>query len=130
MNSEDTTTKSCLNCGEELNGKYCINCGQSDSVSRITIKETIGHFFSSSFSIEGPFRKTITDLVKNPGHLFREYIAGHRKSYYKPVALFVLSTALYLIIRAMTGYDPLEGEMGELDKQNNSDMANTVKLAS
>jgi hypothetical protein len=124
-----TENKKCLNCEMPIEGNFCKNCGQSSSVSRITLKETINHFISSSFSIEGPFRKTITDLIKNPGALFRSYISGQRKTYYKPVALFVLSTALYLIIRALIGYDPLEGEMGKLDEKTNSETANTVKEA-
>ena len=44
------------------------------------------------------------------GKLLREYIAGKRKSYYKPVAFFILATAVYLILRVWIKFDPLEGE--------------------
>ena len=47
-------------------------------------------------------------LLVNPGTLFREYVGGKRKKYYKPVAFFVLLTALYLIVRAAINYDPFE----------------------
>ena len=129
MDSTSVKINSCLNCGEGLKGNFCSNCGQSSSVSRITIKETVDHFFSSSFSIEGPFRKTVTALIVNPGLLYRGYISGHRKTYYKPVAFFVLATAIYLIIRGIIGYDPLEGQMGELDERSQNELAIHLKRA-
>lgn len=127
MESENLNTQTCLNCAHSNSGKYCSNCGQSADVSRITVKETVNHFFSSSFSIEGPFIKTVSDLVRNPGLLHREYISGQRKKYYKPVALFVLSTAIYVVIRALIGYDPLAGELQELDAKSNTEAANLMK---
>lgn len=100
--------KHCLNCGAELVGDFCHACGQSAKVERLTFVETIRDFFSSSFALEGPLLMTIKMLLVNPGMLFREYVTGKRKKYYKPVAFFVLLTALYIIIRSVIGYDPFE----------------------
>jgi hypothetical protein len=36
----------------------------------------------------------------------REYLDGKRKSYYKPVAFFLLMTVVYLLIRSLINYDP------------------------
>ena len=63
-----------------------------------------------AFALEGPLFLSIKLLIINPGKLFREYIGGKRKTYYKPVAFFILVTAVYLILKAWIGYDPLEGE--------------------
>jgi hypothetical protein len=96
----------CLNCGHETVGYYCANCGQSTSMHRITFRETINDFFSSTFALEGPLLSTIKLLILNPGKLFREFIGGKRKAYYKPVAFFVVLTAVYLIVRKLIQYDP------------------------
>ena len=41
--------------------------------------------------------------------LFREYVAGKRKLYYRPVAFFILLTALYIIVRSLINYDSFGG---------------------
>jgi hypothetical protein len=61
------------------------------------------------FSVNAPLMKTTKMLVSNPGKLFREYLSGKRKTYYKPVSFFIITTIVYLIIRALIQYDPMEG---------------------
>ncbi|SNS95332.1 Protein of unknown function [Ekhidna lutea] len=100
----------CLNCGSAIAENYCPNCGQSTTIHRITFRETINDFFSSTFALEGPLLLTIKLLILNPGRLFREFIEGKRKTYYKPVAFFVVLTALYLIIRSASGFDPFHNQ--------------------
>jgi len=105
-------TGQCLNCSNTLQGNFCNECGQKASTDKITLKETIQNFLSSAFSLEGPLLKTIFLLFKNPGKVFREYIAGKRKTYFQPVPFYLLMTALYLIVRALLNFDPLEGQTG------------------
>lgn len=42
----------------------------------------------------------------NPGFLLRNYLSGQRRKYYKPVAFFILTTVVYILIRALIGFDP------------------------
>jgi hypothetical protein len=111
----------CLNCKNELNGNYCSNCGQSATVSRITLRETIADFFSASFALEGPLMITLKNLLVNPGKVFREYLAGHRKLYYKPVAFFILLIAIYILLRSVLDYNPVNQRM---EGANNSTEVN------
>ncbi|MEO1655510.1 MAG: DUF3667 domain-containing protein, partial [Bacteroidota bacterium] len=111
MRAISNTEKRCYNCGTMVRGHFCQHCGQSASVERITFRETFQQFLSGSFSMEGPFWRTIKGLVLNPGQVYREFMQGKRKTYYKPVAFFLMGTALYIIIRALLNYDPLEGQM-------------------
>ena len=111
-------TNRCLNCSTEFTGNFCPHCGQKATVGRITFKETINSFLSASFAIEGPFFYTIKGLIINPGRVFREFLAGKRKLYYKPVAFFILMTAIYIIIRNLLDFDPLEGQIVAVSNQN------------
>jgi hypothetical protein len=99
----------CLNCGTAIQGNYCSYCGQATSTGRITFKETVTNFLRITFAFEGPLWMTFRLLITNPGKLFREYIGGQRKTYYKPVAFFILIAAIYLILRVWIDFDSLEG---------------------
>ena len=96
----------CKNCESELNGKFCNNCGQRTSVGKVTFKETFQDFMDMVFSVNAPLMLTLKMLIVNPGKLFREYLNGKRKKYYKPVAFFILSTVVYLILISILNYNP------------------------
>ncbi len=111
---DSVSSTKCLNCEHEFTGQFCPNCGQSSRVQRITFRETFSSILSSTFSLEGRLPYTIFQLFKNPGNLFREFLSGKRTSYYKPVAFFVVTTAIYLIIRKLLNFDPLEGQFEQI----------------
>lgn len=125
----NSTNQVCKNCHSNLIGNYCHQCGQTASVGRITFKETFHQFLSSAFSIQGPFFSTIKLLALNPGKVFRDFIAGKRKSYYKPIPLFLLLTAIYLILRVLIDYDPLANQLGNNPPESLSDPQNKSREA-
>jgi len=90
--------ENCLNCGTELKGKYCFNCGQEKISKRMSIKSLTHDFIHSSFHWESSFIHTLKELLFSPGKFIREYIAGKRKSYAKPVTFFILMVSIYVII--------------------------------
>ena len=108
----------CLNCGETFISNYCPNCGQPASTGRVTFKDTLSSFLSSAFSLEGPLMFTIKSLTLNPGRVFHEFLAGKRKTYYKPVPFFILMAAVYIIIRSLLNFNPLEGNMPQAPEGN------------
>jgi len=103
---KDALEKICKNCEANTNSLFCENCGQKTTVDKITFKETLGDFFDTIFSVNAPLLITIKLLVINPGKLFREYLSGKRKTYYKPVAFFILISIIYLLIRSLINYNP------------------------
>ena len=109
----------CLNCGAPYKENYCSQCGQATKTGQLTFKETFTNFFAIAFALEGPLWLTIRLLITNPGKLFREYIGGKRKTYYRPVAFFILIAAIYLILRLWINFDPLEG----IEDSINEDLA-------
>jgi len=103
MHSQDAY---CKNCNALVKGNFCSHCGQRTIIHKITFSETFHDLVSSLFLEEGPLWQTLKLLVNNPGKLFREYLDGKRKTYYKPITFFVLMTAIYLVIRGVINYDP------------------------
>lgn len=114
----DTQT-TCRNCGTQVDGHYCPNCGQRSSVYKVTFKETISDLASTIFNLEAPIWRTLGLSFRRPEVLYREYLEGRRKSYYKPVPFFILMTVLYLLVKSLIGFDPMKGvsayQNGDLD---------------
>ncbi|MFY0603099.1 MAG: DUF3667 domain-containing protein [Flavobacteriaceae bacterium] len=97
----------CENCQNEIQGNFCSYCGQKKGIGKITFKETFHDFVEMVFSVNAPLMKASKLLVTNPGKLFREYLSGKRKTYYKPVSFFIISTIVYLVIRSLINYNPM-----------------------
>lgn len=103
---ENFTT--CKNCNSKIDSKFCPNCGQKASVAKVTFTETFQDVINAMFSIDAPLWVTIKALILNPGQLFRNYLSGKRKTYYKPVAFFILTTVIFVLVKAFLNYDPME----------------------
>ena len=106
---------SCKNCGNSSSNNFCENCGQRTSINRVTFKETFSDLKDYTFSINAPFFKTLELLFVNPGKVLREYLNGRRKSYYKPVAFFLLVTLFYLLCKFLIDFNPLPDRIKPTD---------------
>lgn len=129
----EETTKTCKNCGTRSELRYCPGCGQRISVNKVTFKETFEDLADNLFSVNAPLLTTIKELLLRPGVLFRNYLSGQRKKYYKPVSFFILTTVIYLIVRSLIGFDPFRNSMivveeGSLDGTVMTDARNYLLL--
>ncbi len=102
----ETETTYCKNCDAVIDGPFCKNCGQRTKVYKVSFRDTFDDLAASLFSIEAPLWKTIKLLFIKPGLILRDYLAGRRKRYYKPVTFFILTTFVYLLLRNLIGFDP------------------------
>ena len=98
------SNKRCLNCQTELQGDYCHVCGQHASNAKPTVKEFILEYLNIVFIWDGRFVKTISQLVRKPGHVTKEYVSGKYVSYTHPLKLnmfllFVFITLFLLFQR-------------------------------
>jgi hypothetical protein len=81
-----------LNCGSSLNNgyKFCPTCGQKANTHRLNLHE-IGHdaLHYVTHADKGIFH-LLRELIIRPGLVAREYIAGKRVKYFKPVNFFLI----------------------------------------
>ena len=68
--------KHCLNCGAELKGVYCHCCGQEAVDKTPTIRGFVMTYIDNAFLWDSQFLKTFWGLIRRPGHLTNEYLAG------------------------------------------------------
>ncbi|WP_297763091.1 DUF3667 domain-containing protein [uncultured Muriicola sp.] len=104
----EQTSNSCKNCGTRSKLHYCPACGQRISVYKVTFKETFEDLADALFTVNAPLIITLKLLIINPGKLFTSYLEGQRRKYYKPVAFFLLTTLVYLLIRSLIGINVFE----------------------
>lgn len=100
----DKTTQApalrCLNCGTPLTGRYCVECGQPNHTVVAPLWETVEEFFGNHFGLDTKFFHSIVPLLLKPGFLTREYCAGRRERYIKPLRLYLFSSILFFFCAA------------------------------
>ncbi len=90
--------KKCLNCGTEVLHKFCPACGQQNIDTTLSIKELLHDVIHDLTHFDGKFFSTVKLLIKKPGFLTAEFMAGKRLSYLHPVRMYVFTSALFFFL--------------------------------
>jgi hypothetical protein len=90
--------KTCLNCHTALIGRYCHICGQENLEPKETVWHLVQHFFNDITHFDGKFFSTVKYLLRRPGFLSAEYMAGRRASYLNPIRMYVFTSAIFFLI--------------------------------
>ena len=90
--------KNCLNCQATLYGRYCHVCGQENLEPKETVWHLVTHFFNDITHFDGKFFSTVKYLLRKPGFLSAEYMAGRRASYLNPIRMYVFTSAIFFLL--------------------------------
>lgn len=107
----------CPNCGVSLRlpglapeaVRHCPGCGQETTLHPPSVAEFAHEFVGHYVALEGPLWRTLFLLVRHPGQLTAEYLAGRRRRYVIPLRLYLsASFVLFLVLKllAPTGTHP------------------------
>jgi len=91
----------CLNCGTVVSGRHCAQCGQAADVHVLSMKEVAGDVTHSLLHLDSRVWRTIRLLVRKPGELTREFIAGRHQLYIPPFRLYLAISILYFALNAL-----------------------------
>ena len=91
----------CLNCGTVVSGRHCTQCGQSAEVHVLSMKEVAGDVTHSLLHLDSRVWQTIKMLVRRPGELTREFIAGRHQQYLPPFRLYLAISILFFALQAL-----------------------------
>ena len=92
---DTTTTSRCLNCGAEHVAAYCAECGQKAGHLNPTVHELLHDVWHEVAHIDGKVLSTGRHLLFRPGFLTREYFAGRRAQYVRPLRLYLIFSVIY-----------------------------------
>ncbi|WP_412067300.1 DUF3667 domain-containing protein [Rubrivirga sp. IMCC43871] len=88
----------CHNCAAPLSGPYCAVCGQRDQPLRIPLHRFLAQSLVEFFGVDGRVWRTLFALVFKPGTLTRDFLAGRRKRYLRPLRIYLSATLLFFFL--------------------------------
>ncbi|HEU4517425.1 MAG TPA: DUF4286 family protein [Steroidobacteraceae bacterium] len=91
----------CLNCGTVTEGRHCAQCGQAADVHVLSLKEVADDVTHSLLHLDSRVWRTLRLLVRKPGELTREFIAGRHQQYIPPFRLYLAVSILYFALSAL-----------------------------
>lgn len=98
ISDENIPYEHCLNCGAELNGNYCHQCGQQATNATPTVKGFILEYLGNEFIWDEKLLPTLWNLIRRPGHLTNEFLAGKFVSYEHPLKLNMFFLLLFVTL--------------------------------
>jgi hypothetical protein len=92
----------CRNCGEPLRGPWCHACGQKDLPPDPTVREVLGDVVQEVGNVDGKLLLTLRWLLRRPGGLTVETLAGHRARYASPVRLYLICSLIFFALASIS----------------------------
>ena len=94
----DAASRTCANCGSSATGQYCAACGQQQSYP-MTMFAFLRRSLAEVVDLDGRMLRTIRDYVP-PGTVTKQYLAGKRRRYIRPVRLYLAMSFVFFILLA------------------------------
>ena len=133
---DESVTHRCANCLTPLTGPFCAQCGQHVADYHRSVWRFVADFFDNAFCWDNKLLRTLGPLLRRPGWLTQEFMAGRRVRYVHPLRLFLFTSAICLTliqyvhrdshahVRVHTGKNLKPGvslKIGDEDKDDDGD---------
>lgn len=90
----------CKNCDSPLAANFCPQCGQKNIDLERPLPELFVEAIREAFDIDGRALQTLWTLIRRPGVLTSEFLAGRRRLYSPPFRLYLVISVLFFVIAA------------------------------
>ena len=100
----DLSIRRCPNCSAHLQGPYCSECGQHQVDLDRPFREIVSEGLSTFFAFDTRIGKTVWPLIRRPGHLTTEFLAGRRARYVHPFKLYFAFSLVFFVVFAYSDY--------------------------
>lgn len=98
----------CASCGWSFEGRFCPRCGERRlGRADYSLRGFAAEALSTLTNLDGTASRSFAALVARPGLLTREYLAGRRTRYLRPLQLFVFCNVLFFFVQPRTGFNTL-----------------------
>ena len=90
----------CRNCDTVIEARFCPQCGQKDIDLERPLPELLGAAVRDAFDVDGRAVRTLWTLMRRPGVLTSEFLAGRRRLYSPPFRLYLIISVLFFVLTA------------------------------
>jgi hypothetical protein len=97
-------TVHCRNCGAVVDYHFCAVCGQETKLHLPSAGEFLHEFITHYVALEGKLWQSLWLLLRKPGMLTAEYLAGRRARYIQPLRLYLTFSVLFFALFKWSGY--------------------------
>jgi hypothetical protein len=99
---------SCSSCGCAFEGRFCPRCGERRlTTADYSLRAFSREALSTITNLDSTLSRSFAALVGRPGLLTREYLAGRRTRYLRPMQLFVFCNVIFFFVQPLTGFNTL-----------------------
>lgn len=97
------TPWTCPTCKIAVETDFCPTCGETRMRPRdLTLRDLLDQIVEAVISIDAKLIRTLRAVVFKPGALTIAYLEGQRKSYIKPLQLFLVANLLFFGTQSLT----------------------------
>ena len=87
----------CANCGTPAGDAFCPHCGQEQHDLHRSLRSVFAEALDSLAGWDGKIPTTLWLLVRHPGQLTTEFLAGRRARYLRPLRLYLTLSLVYFV---------------------------------
>jgi hypothetical protein len=93
----ERATPRCANCDTPVDDAYCPHCGQEQHDLHRSMRSLFAEALDSLAGWDGKIPATLWLLVRHPGRLTTEFLAGRRARYLRPLRLYLTLSLVYFV---------------------------------
>ncbi|GLC27028.1 DUF3667 domain-containing protein [Roseisolibacter agri] len=95
--TEGAPAPRCANCGTPAGDAFCPHCGQEQHDLHRSVRSLFAEALDSLAGWDGKIPTTLWLLVRHPGRLTTEFLAGRRARYLRPLRLYLTLSLVYFV---------------------------------
>jgi Protein of unknown function (DUF3667) len=92
----------CSSCGALLTGEFCAACGQRRLAGRLTLGSLALDVVRRVYRFDQAFAVTLWRLLRAPGRLVADYLAGRRARYLDPIQYLISCVFMQFLVTLLT----------------------------
>ena len=114
------TSWTCPTCNRARRGRFCPQCGEERLRPHdLSARDLAGQMAKGFSTIDGKLLRSFRSVLTAPGTLTAAHVAGQRRTFVSPLALFFIANATFVGVQALTGTNilstPLDSHLHHQD---------------
>lgn len=111
---EPAAAVACPTCGADAMRRYCAECGERRvDEEDLSLRRFLGDVLHAVTNLDSSVLRSLAALVRRPGLLTAEHLAGRRRPYVGPLRLFLLCNILFFLLNAVLPMNVFSTRLGD-----------------